>query len=402
MLERLGELPSLTRVATMDRLGRCYKSMGRPDLAISQARKALSLLDFLEPSVGVKGLRSTCLADLGNALVQQGSFVEAREAYAAGLAIDEELQDLRSQAVTLAQLAKLAMSEDKLKEAAIRYQKALVLFRQLGEIRTEAVILHQLGLVAQHSQLWAEAEQHFRESARLQEENGNLGGAAKSWGHLALLSERAGKVAASEQWNRKSIQAFRLEGNTPDLSTALNNLAGCFARQAERLPEARSLVEEALALKKTLDPGAAEIWYTFRTLAVIAEREAAAAADEETRQQLLAEARVHYRHARAAKYSFAGTRYELCHHWRTIASMVAASHDPALRPAFESRFHQLGSAGWTKLVAALRRILAGERDADALCEDLDLEDSMIVEAILQGIEDPSSLEDLQPDPPSPS
>lgn len=39
--------------------------------------------------------------------------------------------------------------------------------------------------------------------------------------------------------------------------------------------------------------------------------------------------------------------------------------------------------GWTRLVAAIRRILAGERDPDALCAELDPEDSMIVEAILQ-------------------
>ena len=32
-----------------------------------------------------------------------------------------------------------------------------------------------------------------------------------------------------------------------------------------------------------------------------------------------------------------------------------------------------------------------------LCESLDLEDSMIVEAILQGLDDPSTLADLLPD-----
>jgi len=53
--------------------------------------------------------------------------------------------------------------------------------------------------------------------------------------------------------------------------------------------------------------------------------------------------------------------------------------------------------GWTNLVAAIRRILAGERDADTLCESLDSEDSMIVDAILQGLADPSTLNDLLPD-----
>ncbi len=35
--------------------------------------------------------------------------------------------------------------------------------------------------------------------------------------------------------------------------------------------------------------------------------------------------------------------------------------------------------------ADIRKIIAGERDADSLCEHLDLEDSMIVETILRSL-----------------
>ena len=49
-------------------------------------------------------------------------------------------------------------------------------------------------------------------------------------------------------------------------------------------------------------------------------------------------------------------------------------------------------------MAAIRRVLAGERDADALCASLDLADSMIIETILQALADPSTLTDLQPPP----
>ncbi len=54
---------------------------------------------------------------------------------------------------------------------------------------------------------------------------------------------------------------------------------------------------------------------------------------------------------------------------------------------------EAGPIWWT----AIRSILAGERNADVLCESLDVDDSMIIEAILQGLEDPSSLQDLLPD-----
>jgi hypothetical protein len=38
-----------------------------------------------------------------------------------------------------------------------------------------------------------------------------------------------------------------------------------------------------------------------------------------------------------------------------------------------------------QLVAAIRRVLAGERDVEALWDDLDLEDAMIIAAILRGV-----------------
>ena len=79
-----------------------------------------------------------------------------------------------------------------------------------------------------------------------------------------------------------------------------------------------------------------------------------------------------------------------------VVATVMAAHDPAQRTAFEQLLLHLEKNRWTNLVAAIRRILAGERDVDALCGGLDVEDSTIVDAILQGIEDPSSIEDLLP------
>ncbi|PMB47155.1 hypothetical protein CEN39_24865 [Fischerella thermalis CCMEE 5201] len=42
---------------------------------------------------------------------------------------------------------------------------------------------------------------------------------------------------------------------------------------------------------------------------------------------------------------------------------------------------------WQNIIAAIRSIFAGERDEDILCEQLTLEESIIIYAILQGIAD---------------
>jgi hypothetical protein len=168
------------------------------------------------------------------------------------------------------------------------------------------------------------------------------------------------------------------------------------ADEAGGLAEAREVAEEALALRKILDPGAQEIWKTYDLLAGIADREAALAADSGQKAELQRQARNHRRLAREAKRNFAGTRHELRQHRPLIVATVRAVQDQQARRELESVFADLERKGGTSLVAAIRRLLDGERDVDLLCEDLEADGSMIIEAILAGLADPSTLADLLP------
>ena len=78
---------------------------------------------------------------------------------------------------------------------------------------------------------------------------------------------------------------------------------------------------------------------------------------------------------------------ELIH--RAVMAVCADEYIPDL----EKLLAQAESNGWTSLVEAIRKIREGERDLLQLT-GLDEEDQTIVSAILQGIEDPSSLPDL--------
>jgi len=132
------------------------------------------------------------------------------------------------------------------------------------------------------------------------------------------------------------------------------------------------------------------------SIAEIADQEAALETDAGRQAELQAQARDHRRLARETKCAFAGTRHELQQHLPLILGTIAAVQEPDGRHRLEQALPQFEQHGWTKLVAAIRRILAGERKADALCADLDSQDSMIIETILQGLADPSSLADLMP------
>ncbi|MEA3411756.1 MAG: hypothetical protein U9R74_09475 [Pseudomonadota bacterium] len=79
-------------------------------------------------------------------------------------------------------------------------------------------------------------------------------------------------------------------------------------------------------------------------------------------------------------------------HAHLIIGVVKATQNPELLPEIEQALKVTEQNGWTDLVAAIRRILAGQRDVSVL-NTLDEEDAAIVEAILRGLQDPSTLPD---------
>ncbi len=402
VLKALGDAPSYQRAMTLAALGQCLRASGRPDLAAQHQREALAVFERLEQTHYFKRERAACLGELADALADQGQHAQARVAYEHALTVFKEVRDARSQGVVLGNLGVLAMREGNLKEAADRYRAALALFQQLKEPEEEAVWWHQLGRVFQEAHQWDEAERHYREAARLKELQGSVSGpngAVVAWNQLGQVSRYAGKPGPAEAWYRKAIEAGRRASDQVNLAKCLNNLAGLLGDQPGRLAEARELAEEALAIKDMLDPGALAIWTTYTILAGIVDKEAQATSAN-LKAELQVQAREYRRLARDARRNFPGMRNELRRHAQLIVATVAACarHKEARElVAKQQAAMRQGGEDWANLAAALDRLLAGERDADTLCEDLGPDQAMIIEAILQGIADPSSLQDLLPD-----
>lgn len=130
-------------------------------------------------------------------------------------------------------------------------------------------------------------------------------------------------------------------------------------------------------------PCVSEIWNTHSILAKIA-----------TRQNRPDDARRHRKAARDAKRAFPGTWHALLRYLPLILDCLTATGDASVAKQLDEALTRMTEHGWTALVTALRRVLAGERDADLLCEPLDAEDSLIVETLLAALADPESLRPL--------
>lgn len=388
ILGQLGEEPSYRRCLTLCRLGRCFRSAGQAAQAAELYRQGIAVGERLEQSDGVKRQIGLLNTDLGDVLTDSGDFGAARSVYEKALEICTEQQDGRQMGVVNAQLGTLAMREGDRQDALERYQAALKIFRQLNEPVSEAVAWHQLGWVFEESRQWDAAEQHYRRSAAIREQQGLIAGnngAAASWNQLARVCEGAVKLAAAEEWYRKAIQSNRKIGDQSLLAGNLNNLANLLQGDLARLPEARQLAEEALVIKQTLDPAAAEIWHTYSILAEITEK-----------QGDLAQSKEYRRLARESRAAYAGTQYELQKFAQVIVGVVRATVEAEARQQMEQELERMaqGSDDWQRLSRVIPRIWAGERDEETLCENLNplSNNSAMVVAILEGINNPDSLQ----------
>ena len=83
-------------------------------------------------------------------------------------------------------------------------------------------------------------------------------------------------------------------------------------------------------------------------------------------------------------------------HAGLIHRVVMHCNNPGSVPDLEQVLKQAEDNDWTQLVTAIRGIMAGNRDESVLA-GLDKEDSIIVDSILHGLQDPATLPALETD-----
>jgi len=77
-------------------------------------------------------------------------------------------------------------------------------------------------------------------------------------------------------------------------------------------------------------------------------------------------------------------------HAGLILAVVQTIQNPQLKPHLDQALQMSAQNGWQSLVSVINKILAGNRD-QSLLNGLDDEDSIIVDSILKGLQDPSTL-----------
>jgi len=370
----LGTNASYEHCATLIDLGRCFRLQGQTELAATHCRKGLDIVQQLEQTEDIQRKTGILYSDLGDVLKDIGHYKDAEVKYKQSLEIIKKIHDSRNEAVIQVQLGNLYLAQDKLDEAEQYYKTALVIFQNFKEPRSEAMIWHQLGDLYKIAEQWKIAEHAYRQAANLNEAQKNFTNVAKDWRGIAIIMGIMGKLADAETWYWKAIEVNKQFHNAQDEAMNLINLAALLQKQADRLPEAQQLAEQALEIFKTLDPATAELCKSYTVLEIIADKQGNV---ENTKK--------YRRLAREAKANFAGTRYELKQKHSELILAVARGGN------VEAALERYGHQDWDNIKTAIQQILAGERNVDFVCEPLAYYDAPIITAILEGIAQPESL-----------
>ncbi len=365
---------------TLVRLGRCLEAQGRPAQAIEWHRRALGEFERLsESSEQAKRMVAACHVDWADNLAVIGQFDEAQKQYEAALPIFHEIEDHRSVGVTLGQLGTLALERGDLARAGRRYTEALETFRALGEPQSEAIIWHQLGMVAQEAGDWDEAERCYRESLKLKESYNDLAGVARTCNQLAIVAQGAGRPDDAERWYLRALEGFEQTGQLQYAAFASSNLANLYLSQG-RLGEAAHYARRAVEIVEQHQTQT-EVWKMYGILARIAGAQGRAG-----------EAAAWRRKEQESYAAYAGAAHEMQQYQPLIQAIVAACQgSEQARSQLEPVLQHMENTDEVnrRFAQATRRILDGERDAEALTRNLERIGATMVRAILAGLAGPA-------------
>jgi predicted ATPase/class 3 adenylate cyclase len=177
----------------------------------------------------------------------QGDLERAQALHAEGLALYQELGDLKGVAGALGGLGTIARLRGDLDTARSRHQDALETWRRAGDAAGAAGALLDLGLVREVEGDYAGAEPALLEGLDLFRQAGDHSGEAHALNRLGFLATATGNLPKASERFSESLGLWRAVGNQQMIAADLHNL-GEARHLSGSFDEAEALYREALGL----------------------------------------------------------------------------------------------------------------------------------------------------------
>lgn len=241
--------------------------LGRALMMSGDAEAALPHLDSARRCFGDLNkprMAGLALADLGNCLNDLGRYEDAADAYQQAILISQQLDDLRSVAVSKNQLAIVRHLQEKFSEALHLLTEARETFERLKEPANVAAIWHQTGNVYQGALCYDDAEQAYQNALSLEVQTGNLRSQASTLSQLGNLYSSMGRLEDAVRLYRQAAEIFVSFGDLLHEGGTRSNIA-IIVIQLGRVDEARREIERAIECKRPFGH-VGQLWATFATL----------------------------------------------------------------------------------------------------------------------------------------
>jgi tetratricopeptide (TPR) repeat protein len=143
-------------------------------------------------------------------------------------------------------LLDLALWENGEVEKAVFSSRALALYEELDDLRSQAIVLNNMGILAYERSDWNEALALYRRTVEIMEMTGDRVNASLAKYNIAEILTDQGRLDEAEPLLRESLRVWRASGAEAEIAEARRELGKLFARRGE-FEVARELLESAHA-----------------------------------------------------------------------------------------------------------------------------------------------------------
>jgi tetratricopeptide (TPR) repeat protein len=371
-------------------------ALKRGDLAEAQRRFTEALKTF--QNLGEPQMESVVWHQLGRVAEEGRDWERAERCYREAVRIREQIHDLPMLATDFNQLARVAEGAGRLDDAERWFLRAIALGEQLRNYAELGKWLNNLANLYLEQKRLDDAERYARRAMAIKE---TLDPSAELWATYRILTRIAtaqGRAEEAAQWRRQEQDSYAAYAGSAHAMQPYQNLIAAVVRATQRDTEAQGFVKGEYS---KMQAGGEEWQQTANAIRSIIAGER----DIEVLRESLFSTGFVIVHTILARLSgaapaipeptatpqpadasaaIAGIRQQ----WAPIVeAIVAACQGDAEAGAQVARLlDQLAQQDdWRALAAVLRRILAGERDADALLVGLDATDALIAGDVLRGL-----------------
>jgi non-specific serine/threonine protein kinase len=152
---------------------------------------------------------------------------------------------LRARAIYLAGIFAFEQGENQ--EAVRLFEQALALQKEIGDKRSIAISLNGLGMVAKNQGDFASAQSYYEESLSIGRELGNRQICANLLNNLGNIAHAQGDRAQERALKEEALAIWRELGDKPAIATAIHNL-GLLAQSEGDLAAAKLFYSESLTI----------------------------------------------------------------------------------------------------------------------------------------------------------